>query len=71
MAKRGKEAKIIPIKTEMTPENKCSFCKGSKCCNYVTQEIDKPKTKKDFDHLMWVVSHDNLQAYKDEDGCIC
>ena len=53
---------------EITPENKCSFCTGSICCTYVTQHIDTPRSKVDFQHLLWQVSHDHVKAYKDEDG---
>jgi len=56
----------LPVK--LTPENKCSFCPGTKCCNYITQEIDTPRSKDDFDHLLWQLAHENIQAYKDEDG---
>ena len=56
----------IPVK--LTAENKCSFCPGTKCCNYITQEIDTPRSKDDFDHLLWQLAHENIQAYKDEDG---
>ena len=55
-------------KIEITPENKCSFCAGSICCTYVTQHIDTPRSKVDFQHLLWQVSHDHVKAYKDEDG---
>lgn len=59
----------IPIYPEhMTPENKCSFCTNSKCCTYITQQIDTPRSKHDFDHLLWQLSHRDVQAYKDEDG---
>lgn len=68
ISKKKSVSKVIPIKVEITPDNKCSFCVGSKCCNYVTQEIETPRSKQDFDHLVWVVSHDNLQVYKDDDG---
>ena len=57
-----------PVEIEITPENKCSFCTGSICCTYVTQHIDTPRSKADFQHLLWQVSHDNVKAYKDEDG---
>lgn len=53
---------------EITPENKCSFCTASICCTYVTQHIDTPRSKVDFQHLLWQVSHDHVKAYKDEDG---
>jgi len=55
-------------KIKITPENKCSFCTGSICCTYITEELETPKSKEDFLHLLWQVSHDNVSAYKDEDG---
>lgn len=54
--------------TEMTPENKCSFCVGTKCCSYITQQIDTPRSIRDFDHLLWQIAHHSIQYYKDEDG---
>lgn len=61
MAKKKKKIKI-------TAENKCSFCEGSKCCTYVTQHLDTPRKKSDFEILLWQVSHEGVEAYKDEDG---
>jgi len=59
----------IPVRVEqMTPETKCGYCTNSKCCTYVTQQIDSPRSKSDFDHLLWQVSHENVKAYKDSDG---
>ncbi len=52
----------------LTPENKCGFCTNSKCCTYITQEIDTPRKKYDFEHMLWQVSHENVKIYKDEDG---
>ena len=48
--------------------NKCDMCTNSKCCTYVTQQIDKPGSKYDFEILLWQVSHDGVSAYKDDDG---
>jgi len=48
--------------------NKCDLCTNSKCCTYVTQQIDAPRSKYDFEVLLWQVSHDNVGAYKDDDG---
>lgn len=53
---------------KITPENKCSFCTGSLCCTYVTHELETPRSKDDFQQLLWQVSHDNISVYKDEDG---
>jgi Fe-S-cluster containining protein len=58
----------IPVKIKITSENKCSFCHGTKCCTYITQAIDTPRTISDFDTLLWQLAHANVQAYKDEDG---
>ena len=62
----------IPLKVEstvkLTSENKCSFCFGRKCCQYVTQQIETPRSKHDFEHLLWQVSHDHVNIYKDDDG---
>ena len=62
----------IPVRVEagvrLTAENKCGFCTNSKCCLYVTQAIDAPRSKQDFEHLLWQVSHNNVTVYKDEDG---
>ena len=55
-------------KIEITSENKCSFCEGTKCCIYVTQEMETPRSISDFDHMLWQLAHQDMQVYKDEDG---
>ena len=59
---------VVAQNVEITPENKCGFCTNSLCCHYVTQAIDTPRSKYDYEHLLWQVSHDNVSAYKDSDG---
>jgi hypothetical protein len=40
----------IPV----TAENKCSLCApASTCCTYITQPFDTPRSKEDFDYLLW------------------
>ena len=53
---------------KITSENKCSFCEGAKCCTYITQEIDTPRSMIDFDHMLWQISHRDIKFYKDDDG---
>jgi Fe-S-cluster containining protein len=53
---------------KITAEEKCGYCTNSKCCTYITQAIDTPKSKHDFEHLLWQVSHENVSVYKDDDG---
>lgn len=63
--------KTLPVnfdKKLLTPDNKCSFCIGSVCCSYVTQHIETPRSKSDYTHLLWQVSHEHVKIYKDEDG---
>jgi Fe-S-cluster containining protein len=49
-----------------SPEKKCSACKGSTCCTYITQQIDTPRSKRDFSNLLWQVSHRGVHAFRDE-----
>jgi len=58
----------IEIGAAPAPFNKCDLCTNSKCCTYVTQQIDAPRSKYDFEILLWQVSHDGVGAYKDDDG---
>jgi Fe-S-cluster containining protein len=63
--------RTLPVsfdKSILTPENKCSFCTGALCCTYITQQIDTPRSKSDYTHLLWQVSHQHVKIYKDEDG---
>jgi Fe-S-cluster containining protein len=63
--------RTLPVsfdKSILTPENKCSFCTGALCCTYITQQIDTPRAKSDYTHLLWQVSHEHVKIYKDEDG---
>ncbi len=58
----------MPSKRPPSQETKCSLCRNSKCCTYITQHITTPVSMGDFDTLLWQLSHENVQAYKDEDG---
>ena len=63
------EAKTLKLAgIEINTDNKCDLCTSSKCCTYVTQQIDTPRSKYDFEILLWQVSHEQVGAYKDEDG---
>ncbi len=52
----------------MTVTNKCDLCHRSICCRYITQHIDTPRSKLDFELLLWQISHQNIEIYKDKDG---
>jgi Fe-S-cluster containining protein len=50
-------------------DNKCSRCTGSICCTYTTEALGvAPRSKSDFKHLLWQISHQGVELYKDESG---
>ncbi|WJW75220.1 YkgJ family cysteine cluster protein [Thiohalobacter sp. IOR34] len=61
-------AKSRKKKVRLTPETKCSHCPGTKCCTYITQKIPGPRSRDDFDHLLWQLAHRDVQAYRDSSG---
>lgn len=65
---KANSSDVKPFPVKVTSENKCDLCTGSICCTYITHELDAPKAMKDFDYLMWQVSHENVAVFKDEDG---
>ena len=40
----------------------CGRCTAL-CCNYVSTEIDAPKTKRDFDTIRWYLMHPGTRVY--------
>lgn len=48
--------------------NKCQKCTASLCCTYITEQLETPRSKLDFEYLLWQISHENIIIYKDEDG---
>lgn len=55
-------------KSSQSTLDKCDLCTSSFCCNYITEPIETPRSIKDFDTLLWQVSHENIHCFKDDDG---
>ena len=54
---------------ERSADNKCNRCTGSKCCNYITEALGvAPRSKADFEQLLWQVSHQGVELYRDDSG---
>lgn len=52
---------------DLAVANKCCRCLKSICCTYTTEALGvAPRSKADFDHLLWQVSHQGVELYKDE-----
>jgi Fe-S-cluster containining protein len=49
------------------PRPKCARC-GQRCCRYITVKIPAPRTIRDYDGLLWHLSHENVEAFKDSGG---
>ena len=49
-------------------QHKCSRCVKSLCCTYTTEALGAPRSKADFEHLLWQVSHAGVEVYKEESG---
>jgi Fe-S-cluster containining protein len=50
------------------PDNKCNRCLSSTCCTYTTEALGTLRSKADFDHVLWQVSHQDVEVYRDRDG---
>lgn len=44
----------------------CGKCEA-RCCRYVAIEIERPKTKRDYDFIRWYLLHDNVNVFADHD----
>lgn len=45
----------------------CRTCEHL-CCNYITVKINAPRTIRDFDELLWQLSHKDIKAFRDHTG---
>jgi uncharacterized protein len=50
-------------------ESSKDLCRGCTiCCEHVAIEIDTPRSKEDFQHIIWYVLHENILVFKDHDN---
>lgn len=40
----------------------CRECGGG-CCRYVALELDRPRSKRDYDHLRWYLRHEKMHVF--------
>jgi Fe-S-cluster containining protein len=48
-------------------KNPCEDCIPAKCCMYFSIEIDEPVDRNDYDDLLWILAHKDVEIYMDED----
>ena len=51
----------------MTKLMSCEECKGA-CCKDVAIEMDKPKCFEDFEDIKWLIAHQNVIVYLDNEN---
>jgi hypothetical protein len=44
----------------------CRECRA-RCCRYVSVEIDRPTSKRDYDTVRWYLLHKNIHVFVDHD----
>ena len=47
----------------VTQHPQCAQCLPAKCCRYFSLQIDTPRSKRDFDDLVWMISHGQTSIY--------
>lgn len=50
-------------KNKETDTDQCSKCLPAKCCLYYAFELDPPKTRKDYESLLWKIAHGLTSIY--------
>lgn len=59
----------LPDKLDNSPEQNEKLCKGcTKCCEYVTIEVETPKDKEDLEEMRWWLLHGVHVFIDKEDG---
>lgn len=51
---------------QATMHPQCARCLPAKCCGYFSLEMDKPRTKRDYDDLLWMLAHQAVSIFIDD-----
>lgn len=48
----------------LSPDDNARLCDGCvRCCSYITIEIDKPRTSREYDQWIWALHHHGISLY--------
>jgi Fe-S-cluster containining protein len=48
----------------LTADDNARLCEGCvRCCSYITVEIDKPRTPREYDQWIWALHHRGISLY--------
>ena len=62
-----KKSKAKGKKGKGRKKNSCKDCIPAKCCMYLSIEIDEPEDEKDYNDLLWLIAHKDVEIYMDDD----
>ncbi len=64
-SKRAGGRKPVPGKSKAArgETGNCPKCVPAKCCMYFSTEIDAPDGPKDFDDILWMIAHRDVEVY--------
>lgn len=62
--KSKKAGKAVPQLVAQHP--RCAQCIPAKCCRYFSLEVDRPRSKRDYDDLLWMLAHQDVSVYVDK-----
>lgn len=64
MAKKRTTAGKAPRKRNLTKDSTlCGECIPARCCMYFSTEIERPEDARDFDDILWMLAHRDVEAY--------
>jgi Fe-S-cluster containining protein len=58
---RKQHHRVLPQRILQHPQ--CAQCLPAKCCRYFSLQIDAPHTKRDYDDLLWMITHQQVSIY--------
>ena len=63
--KRTAAKKAVHRKKRTGPKetDACAKCIPAKCCMYFSTEIDAPESERDFDDILWIIAHRDVEIY--------
>jgi Fe-S-cluster containining protein len=61
--KRAAAKKPSREKKKTKDSSICKSCIPARCCMYFSTEIDAPKSAKDFDDILWMLAHRDVEIY--------
>jgi Fe-S-cluster containining protein len=59
----AKKTASVKKKTKTGDSALCAKCIPAKCCMYFSTEIDAPGNAKDFDDVLWMIAHRDVEIY--------